>query len=644
MARLAKLSAKILEPVERNKPDIWAYQNRVYPETSGRPGARDPGLTPYIIPFEHALDSGEYKRCVLAMAAQSGKTEALLDVMGARLDQRPVPILYAGPTAEFVKTQFEPRLVELFEQSATLQAKLLGDRMQSKTLKRIAGVRVRLAHGGSSTALKSDPAGLAVVDEYDEMLHNIRGQGDPLGLVEARGETYDDFSVGVVSTPSLGLVETELDPNSGLRFWKYREPDEIKSGIWKLWQEGTRHHWCWPCPHCGDFFVPRADLLKWPKHESPAQVLHSAYLECPGCGGVIEEHHKQEMNERGVYVAPGQTVNKAGTVAGSHPATTTISFWVSGLCSPFRTFGERAARLLGEMATGDANKIQTVINSAFGECFSHLEVENAVTWKEVAGRKLPYPMGNVPLGAVILTAGVDVQQKRLVYVIRGWGSRGTSWLVDANEIWGPTHHNDVWEELYKVLTAERAGMLVSKAFIDAGFRPNKKSSGDAHTVYDFCWKNSWLCRATRGHHVRMKPLSIVEHGIDDGGLRRKIELVHVDSDFFKQWTHSAIRLPMDKPGAFLLPSNATEDYCRQVAAENRIIDPDTGKPEWIVRSSENHYLDAEALARAAAWLLNCHLIPEGVERSGGVTEEDSHSGKSVGEGLRKRMAQAARKL
>ena len=51
----------------------------------------------------------------------------------------------------------------------------------TKTRKAVAGVSVRLAHAGSSAALKSDPASLALVDEYDEMLANVKGQGDQSG-------------------------------------------------------------------------------------------------------------------------------------------------------------------------------------------------------------------------------------------------------------------------------------------------------------------------------------------------------------------------------------------------------------------------------------------------------------------------------
>jgi phage terminase large subunit GpA-like protein len=146
-------------------PDAWARQYRIYGPATGVPGPRNPGLTPYVIPFERAFANPRYRRVVLVTAAQQGKTDALLDIIAERLDDRPAPIIYVAPSKEFATDQFEPRLVELLRQAPSLAGKVLGgleSKRQKKTLKRIAGTRVRLAHAGSSVALKSDPTALAL--------------------------------------------------------------------------------------------------------------------------------------------------------------------------------------------------------------------------------------------------------------------------------------------------------------------------------------------------------------------------------------------------------------------------------------------------------------------------------------------------
>jgi Phage terminase large subunit (GpA). len=51
-----------------------------------------------MIPWSAAVHRGGYRRVVAVTSAQSGKTDSMLDIIGARLDQRPAPILYVGPT------------------------------------------------------------------------------------------------------------------------------------------------------------------------------------------------------------------------------------------------------------------------------------------------------------------------------------------------------------------------------------------------------------------------------------------------------------------------------------------------------------------------------------------------------------------
>ena len=140
--RLYDLAAILWEPTEKTTPDKWGADNRVYPPTSGKPGQRDPLLTPYIVPYARGFDDNRYSRNVFVTGAQSGKTETILDVIGYRCDTRPVPILYVGPSREFLTDQFEPRLMGLFDEAPKLKRKLARGKRMKKTLKRVAGVTV----------------------------------------------------------------------------------------------------------------------------------------------------------------------------------------------------------------------------------------------------------------------------------------------------------------------------------------------------------------------------------------------------------------------------------------------------------------------------------------------------------------------
>jgi phage terminase large subunit GpA-like protein len=545
---------------------------------------------------------------VLIAFAQSGKTDGMLDIIGERLDRRPAPILYVGPTRDFVIDQFHPRLEQLFVQARSLGAKLARGKRNKKTLKMIAGVTLRLAHGGSSSALKSDPAALALIDEYDEMLRNVRGQGDPLGLVEARGDTYANFTTAIASTPSRGAIEVEDDKDAGLAFWKRVPAGDIESQIWLLFQEGTMHHWAWPCPLCHKYFIPRFRNLHWPESATPAGARLSAWIECPHCRQKITDDAKPGMNARGVFVAPGQHVNTNGTVQGTSSDSPTLSFWVSGLASPFVSWGARAESYLLALESGDPEKLQTVYNAAFGELYAP-GGGTVPDWQAIMNLRLPYQPCEVPAGVIFLTAAVDVQKNRLIYVVRGWGARSTSWLIDYGEIWGPTDALEVWSQLDDLLSTRFGGLPIKVAFIDSGFRPGKIDQVPEHRVYEFCRTHQRFVFPTKGYDALASPLirRRIEVSRQGGTLRYGLELVRLSTDWWKLWVHERLGWQSEQPGAFFLHERATEGYCRQLVSEARLKTP-TGRPIWQRLSRENHFLDCEAMNAAAAFMMGAQRI------------------------------------
>jgi phage terminase large subunit GpA-like protein len=595
------------------EPDQWAQVNRTHPQTSGLPGPRDPYLTPYIVEPERNIAAGTHKRVVLVFGSQTGKTELLLDVAGQRLDQKPVPVLYVGPNKQFLTEQFEPRVMQLLDGALTLAEKVARGKRMTKTRKMVAGVSFRLAHAGSTAALKSDPAGLALVDEYDEMKSNVSEQGGPLGLVERRGDTYADFVCVVTSTPKRGRVAAVKDDQSGLLFWDVAAAEDIESPIWQLWQQGTRHHWCWPCPHCAEYFVPRFDLLRYPLKATPLEAAHESFLECPSCGGVIENHHKAAMNERGRFVAPGQSIDKHGTIRGTPRERMTISYWVSGLASPFVSFGERVAVLVEAQQSGDDAMVQQAINAGFGELYSQGGGE-VPEWMEIKekSRQATYRRGEVPGDALYLTLACDVQRHSIPWAIRGWGPRATSWLINYGYLRGDTSEQDVWNALGDLVAEPIGGLAIRLAFIDSGFRPGKVDTLPINRIYEFCRRFMRRVRPTKGSSSPMRtPLLIskIEVNRKDGrAAKYGLDLVRLDTDHWKSWVHERLRWPADQIGGWHVFNGVDDDYCHQIVSEARLKQP-TGRVEWVQRSRDNHFLDVEAMQAAAGYLLNVQRIP-----------------------------------
>ncbi len=565
-----------------------------------------------MIPVARAIAARRDKRVVIAMFAQGGKSETLLDVVGHRLDESPAPVLTVGPSKQWATEQFEPRVMELLDQSPRLRGSVARGKRMTKTRKVIAGVPWRLAHGGSSTALKSDPAGLAITDEADELMANVKGQGDPIALIDRRGETRDDFVHAIFSTPSVGTVETETDAETGLEFWRYADPAAVPSTIWRLFQSGTRHHFAWRCPHCREWFIPRRTLLRYPAEGTATDILTGAYVECPRCEAAIFDDQRLKMNAAGRYVAPGQTIDKDGRIGGREPDVGSRTFWVSGLCSPFKTFGERALALAQAERAGDVATMQAVVNGVFGECHSSATGE-APAWQSVLAGRSIVPLGVVPQQARLLTLAVDVQKRALVYAVRAWGARATSWGVDSGYLHGATAEAQVWEQLADLLHERWNGRPVKLALIDSGFNPGGEAPVPLNRVYEFCRKYQRFVFPAKGaSRPQRVPVTRSRIEVDGEGKADSygLELWRIDTDWTKSFVHERLAFKPGEHGRFNVAADASEDYCRQIVAEARTILP-TGKPKWIARARDNHFLDAEAMNCAMAWVLNMQRIQPG---------------------------------
>ena len=542
------------------------------------------------------------------MGSQMGKTEGLFNVVGHKLDDDPAPILYIGPTKSNIDGVIEPRVQQMLRSAPSLWEKTEKGRRAHKLVKRIAGVTLRLAWAGSPTELASQPAHTVLVDEVDRM-EPIPGEGDAVTLAEARIATYPDGRLIITSTPTEANVDVEKHPETGIEHWKLADAKDILSQVWKLWQEGTRFEWAVPCPHCKEYFVPRFRLLWWPEKATAQRAKREARLNCGRCGAQIEEMAKGEMNARGVYLAPGQNVVD-GKVIGDPPDSDTASFWASGIMSPWRSFGQLASSWVRAVASGDQDRIRAVANTGFGEPFAFRgEAPPAAVVRACAGA---YKLGEIPATVRALTAGVDVQKKRLVYAVRGWSYAMESWLLDYGELWGDTDNQAVWMELGELLERRWGGdegkkrLAILRMGIDSGYRPGDKWKRPENLIYEFCNRHRRAV-PTKGHDRQNKPLqpSLIDVTLRGQTFKRGLQLWHLDSDYFKSWVHGRLSWPENQPGRFWVPQDVSEDYCMQLTAETRVPKP-SGLAVWVKVRADNHFLDCEAINVAMAQSLGFH--------------------------------------
>src|SRR5262249_18623445 len=141
--------------------------------------------------------------------------------------------------------------------------------------------------------------------------------------------------------------------------------------------------------------------------------------------------------------------------------------------------------------------------------------------------------------------------------------------------------------------------------------PGKREELPLNRIYDFCRRFPRFVRPTKGSSIPMRvPLikSRIEVTARGTAAKYGLELIRLDTDHWKSWVHERVRWPDDQPGAWHLPHDVDDDYCKQIVAEARIRLP-SGRPQWVRRSRENHFLDCEAMQAAAQHMLNAARIP-----------------------------------
>jgi phage terminase large subunit GpA-like protein len=613
---LLQTAEAILRPPPQRNATEWAESCRVLPGgTNSEPGPFRASRTPYMIPICNAVR--HYRRIIIVMGTQMGKTTSLTNMIGHKLDDDPAPILYIAPTKSSIDTVVEPQIAAMLRSTPSLWAKTERGKMARKLAKKVAGVSLRLAWGGSKTELASQPVHTVLTDEVDKM-EPIPGEGDPLSLAEARIATFPDGRIIVTSSPTEGNVEVERDLETGLEHWTVAKPEDVISKVWSLWQGGTRFEWAVPCPDCKEYFVPRFKQLNWPAKCTPERALKETRMCCAVCGVMIEDRHRPKMNAAGLFVAPGQKVVN-GQVVGEPPATRDGSFWVSGLMSPWVSWGARAADFIAAHNSGDEDLIRACINTALGELYSFRgqALSSDVVRKCVA----PYASGTVPDEVRWLTCGVDVQKRQLYYAVRGWTFRGESWLIEAGEIAGETDEPHVWNDLEELLNRDFAKLPradapvdeppeilhIRRMGIDSGYRPGDKHRRPDNLIYEFCRKIGRRVLPTKGHDQLTKPLSPSLIDVTFRGVlfKKGLQLWHMDSDYFKAWLNNRLTWPVDQPGRFWVPQDVTDDYCLQITAETRVAKP-SGRAIWIKVRAQNHYLDCEAINVAMAYSMGLH--------------------------------------
>ncbi len=612
---IAKSNAAVVaayKPAARPVRSEWCLKQIKLPaETGAQPGNFDLRDHEYLREPLDAVDDPQVREIVFPGGTQIGKSTLLHAVALSQGEVDRAPMMFAGPDQVYAREQ--RRLIyRIADSSPALKRRVPPERRRNDQWIDLEKCLVYLAWSGSTQRLSGRSCKIVLCSEVDRWQSSVH-------LAKQRTKAFYRSCVIYEGTP-LGASPV----------------------IWPLYKDSDRRTFRVPCPHCGHhqalrFFVHKAgpfkdcggvaglkhDRGKW---KTPEQARREAYYVCEqGCR--IESDQKAEMVRRGVWAPDGCEVTPAGRVTGK-PANPgrRRGYHVNSLYSATISFGDAAEEYLKVRDTTDG--LQSFFNDWLGLPFEPRG--RTPKWKDLGIRLAgSTPRGMVPRGVYFLVAGSDVQANGVYWVVRGFGDRKTSWLIDFGFLKkdlrgeGELAEEQLASDLAKMdqallwrkwpVDGQNArgfsSLAVRTLGVDRGYRQKDVDDFlDAHPG-DRVLAVFGDPKIAAGSLYRPMKTS---RNVRDGKLEEDDVVPRcwgIETNAYK--TEIADRWFADRtqPGVFWLPSDilqtdSGEDYLRQITAESRRFDRLRGRKitywELISHGLDNHYWDCEVYASAIA--------------------------------------------
>lgn len=558
-------AVQTLRPAERLPVSKWAAKKRTLAGGAAIPGPWNNDVTPYLVEIMDAFTDDTVEEIVFIKPTQVGGTTAMENMIGCLVDQEPAPTMVVYPSDDLAEATSETRLVPMFKSHPDMAGKFRESESKKLSLK-FRDMWLYLTGANSPADLSSKPIKNLFLDEVDKFPGATRREADPVSLARERTKTFFNRKIFMASTPTL------------------------KTGhIWKA-KEGadTEKHYFVPCPHCGEFIELKFAQIRWPsKDDVPenADRAEMAVYVCQECGSVITDQDKGKMLRMGRWQPVRQRAGSAKSVA----------FWLNTLYSPFTRFSDIAREFM--RSKDDPELLHNFTNSWLAEPWEDTKLKTNA--EMVMERQADTPELVLPPWTKMLTGGVDVQENCLYWTIRAWGDYMTSQNIAHGQALS-------MGEVERIMNTEfpmgSEKMMVNLALIDSGDQTD--------AVYEFCITNSdWAlpCKGTTSMQSHYRLSTVNKAGSRANGMT----LVLVDGGKYKDMIAARMRKP-NGTGSWMVYQGCDLEYAEQVTAEHKITERAGGKEvqRWVVKTShaDNHYLDAEVYAAAAADVLGVRSL------------------------------------
>lgn len=563
--RLDQAIRVALKPPPRLTVSQWADTHRqLSSESSAEAGKWSTSRAEYQRGMMDAVSDPDIETVVLMTAAQIGKTELINNVVGFHVHQDPAPMLVVQPTLEMAQTWSKDRLAPAIRDTPVLSAKIGDPRARDSgntTLHKVfSGGHVTACGANSPSSLASRPCRVILCDEVDRYPLSAGTEGDPVALARKRSATFWNRKIILVSTPTeKGASRIES---------AYGESDQRKYFV--------------PCPDCGEH-----QELKWSNVRWTDSKPSTAEYTCECCGSCWNDAKRFQSIRYGEW---RKTAEGDGKTAGFH---------LSALYSPWTPLEDIVRDFLSSKR--DPMRLKTWVNTTLGETYE--EQGERIDEYDLFERREDWP-DDLPEGAVVLTAGVDVQDDRLAYEIMATGSGQETWSIQYNEIYGDPSSAELWQRLDEVLSQKfvhpkRGEMIIRSTCIDSGGHYTQQ-------VYNYVKRRAGKrVFAIKGIGGEGKPII----GKPSKNNIGKINLFPVGTDTAKELIFARLRVTDEGPGYCHFSITHNEEYFRMLTSEKKVTRYYKGRPkrEWVKVRQRNEALDCRVYAMAALELMGLNI-------------------------------------
>lgn len=571
-------------------------------------------------PMLSVTESGVHTITVMC-CTQLMKTALLENVFGYFAHLDPCPMLLLQPKEDAAEQFSKERITPLIRVTPALR-KVIGANKQKtskETLlyKSFPGGFLALAGAGSPDNLARRPIRVLLADEVDK--YPITREGDPITLAEERTATFG------LNWLSVRACSPTVEDESRIAA-SYEDSDQRRASL--------------ACPHCDHRQFP--DFFKhvhWPK-EGEKHQPNLALIYCESCGAgwsegerlralrTIRWHQTKPFECCGSRHSPLNDYDQAWhnddetavdkvwewSESERHAVYRAICPDCGGLGVSNIHAGYQASKLFSPWQKDKPSDIAQKYLKAKGDPDRELawwNTQMGLPHRPNYGKKLPIDAllarrevydAEIPMGVVVLTAGIDTQNDRLEIEVVGWGKDEESWSISFDVIEGDLETAEPWTRLDAYLKqiwrrADGRGFTIMAACHDSGGNHTQK-------VYEFAkerlGRRIWAIKGESATNGKRSPIWPNKRPTPKNRSQFKPIIIGVNSA--KDSIRSRLHIEERGPGYMHFPVDRDIGYFSQLTSERLIMKEAAGQrySVWeLPHGKANEALDCRVYAYAA---------------------------------------------